>query len=455
MNRRLLIFLTTLVIVAAGTYAAIQFGKGYRPDFTTRAIRGTGLLVANSIPKGAQVHIDGKLTTATDDTINLPPGEYDIEIKKDGYLPWKKRLRIEAELVTQANARLFPAVTDLDPLTFMGAANLVPSPDSQKIVYTVTRSSLTTNNGLWILDLIERPLSLSKDPRQIALSSEDVDWSSAILSWSPDSNELLAHLPATAPRSLERNIRLSADDLNRPGALLDVTARLPLIFSQWEEQLARKLNDQLLDLPLAMQDIATASATNLYFSPDGEKLLYTATREATIPEGLIPPPPATSTQQEERRIRAGNIYVYDRKEDKNFLILGAARPAELSDLPVREAILDRVMPRSLFAQEASPSAFARLQKESTEETIAAFQAQYSPLGLQPIIWFSDSSHLIHIEEERISILDYDGTNRTAVYAGPFEEGFVYPWPDGSKILILTNLNPDSSLPPNIYAVNLK
>ena len=60
-------------------------------------------------------------------------------------------MQIEAELVTQANARLFPAVTSLQPVTYTGAANAIPSPDGQKIVYAVTQSSEDANKGLWIL----------------------------------------------------------------------------------------------------------------------------------------------------------------------------------------------------------------------------------------------------------------------------------------------------------------
>ena len=94
MNRKLIVAIATAVILVAGTYIAIQFAKGYRPDLRKREIRGTGLLVTNSVPIGAQVFLNGKLTTATNDTTNLPPGEYEVEIKKDGYISWKKTLKI-------------------------------------------------------------------------------------------------------------------------------------------------------------------------------------------------------------------------------------------------------------------------------------------------------------------------------------------------------------------------
>lgn len=472
MNRRTLITLAIAIILILGTYTAIQFAKGYRPNFKTREIQGTGLLVVNSLPEGAQVFLNGKLTTATDDTLNLLPEEYEIEIKKDGYTPWKKTLTILAELVTQANARLFPSVTDLRPLTFTGATNLSPSPDGQKIIYAVTESSKEENKGLWILDLVERPLSFSKDPRQIVRNTESTDFTQAILGWSSDSSQILAHFPEKVVGTktiAEQNILLDASNFNRQESILDVTAQLPVIFSQWEEQLARKINDKLLSLPDEMQKIVTASATNLYFSPDEEKLMYTATEDLIISEELIPPLPSSSTQTEERHLKPKSIYVYDIKEDKNFFIADSSTPAELGEKPTRMLLINQITPRTLFTPESSPSAHTKLQQETTRETISGFSTQYSPITAQPLQWFPDSSHLVSTEEEKITILEYDGTNHAVVYAGKFDSqltskqtteespgaGFTYTWPDGSKLLILTNLNHESDLPPNLYAINLK
>ncbi len=453
MNRRLLITISILIFLILGTYAAIQFAKGYRPDLSSREIKGTGLLVANSLPEGAQVFIDGKLTTATDDTLNLPPGNFEIEIKKDGYIPWKKMMVIEAELVTQANARLFPAVTSLSPLTFTGAINVVPSPNGQKIVYAVTESSEDSNKGLWILDLVQRPLSLSRDPRQVVRNTANLDFSQAVLGWSPNSSQILAHFPGDPDilRSTETNILLDANDLNKVESLRDVTAQLPVIFSQWEEELAVKQNDQLLNLPSQMQEIATASATNIYFSPDEKKVLYTATQQVHIPEELIPPLFSTNTQPENRDLQPGNVYVYDIEEDKNFLI--TKQPAEAER--TRVLLFDKLTPRTLLAQESSPSSHRKLQRESTQDTIAAFRAQYTPITLQNVQWFPDSKHLIITEPEKITIAEYDGTNKSIVHSGSFEDTFTYPWPDGSKLLILTSLNTESDIPSNLYAISLE
>ena len=83
--RQIIYALAGVAFVVIGTFIALKWARGYRAKFIggkAPSISGTGLLVANSDPKGAEVIVNGKLTTATDDTLNLTPGTYDIEIRK-------------------------------------------------------------------------------------------------------------------------------------------------------------------------------------------------------------------------------------------------------------------------------------------------------------------------------------------------------------------------------------
>jgi hypothetical protein len=72
----------------------------------------------------------------------------------------------------------------------------------------------------------------------------------------------------------------------------------------------------------------------------------------------------------------------------------------------------------------------------------------------PIQWFPDSNHLIVIKDKKIIIMEADGTNSTTIYAGPFIDNYVFPWPNASKIVILTNFN-NPGVPPNLYTIGLK
>jgi hypothetical protein len=51
-------------------------------------------------------------------------------------------------------------------------------------------------------------------------------------------------------------------------------------------------------------------------------------------------------------------------------------------------------------------------------------------------------------------MDDDGSNNITIYAGPFIDTFVAPWPDTSRLVILTNLN-NPNVSPTLYTIGLK
>jgi len=440
-SARLLIFLTTAVFIFSGTFLMIRYAQGYRPT-RTGTIKGTGLLSANSYPTAGEVYINGKLTTATDNTLNLDPGTYDIEIKKDGYHTWSKKLKIEAELVTETNAQLFPASPSLEPLTYTGATMPVPAPDGTKLSFTVASSSAVAKNGLYVQELTSSPIALNKTARQIARTETGYDYTTSNYTWSPNGSEILVSFKTGS------HILLDATKFNDLATLKDVTVRLPQILSEWELELARQERVQLLKLPEFMASIATQSATNLYFSPDSKRLLYQSITNLDIPTGLVPTLPSSSTQTESRSLQAGSWYVYDLKEDKNFLIAEDKLPKtqKITLLPNFAVAI----PAELIS---SPSAFHLLQNGTTGESIILFNAQYSSIVVSQIQWFPDSTHLILTTDSGIDLLEYDGTNRVTIYGGPMDKSIVYPWPDGSKII--TRISFSEGTLPNLYTIKLK
>lgn len=466
----LLIFLATFAFIAGGTILMIRYAQGYRPTMEG-TIRGTGLLAANSFPNGAEVYINDRLTSATDTTLNLDPAEYTVSIRKDGYFAWTKKLNVQKELVTQTNATLFPMSPSLEPLTFTGALNPVPAPDGNKIAYAVASASAVTKNGLYVQDLSASTISLTRSARQIARNSSGLDYAHASYTWSPNGSQILVSFTP------ESNILLEADRFNDVATIKDMTATLPTVLQEWELEIARQERTQILKLPDAIQAMTLDSSAsgklgNLYLSPDGEKLLYQAKNDFTLPDHILPALPSSSTQVETRNIKAGTWYVYDLKEDKNFEVgVGAVPSASPSPAPKNTKagkaapvpapftleklfLLDNLKSLPPAELGSSPSAYRKMQKNySTKESISLFNAQYAPIHVTRAQWYPDSYHLILTNDSAIDIVEYDNTNRTTVYAGPFDPSFVYPWPDGSKLVTRIQFSPETI--PNLYTIKLK
>lgn len=410
MKRQILISLTILLLLGLGTALVVYYGRGYRlinqegkPNFL-----GTGLLVTTSDPDGAGVYINDHLTTATDNTINLAPGQYKVRISKEGYFPWEKTVKVEKEVVTKAEATLFPTAPKLENITSSGVKHAVIDPSLTRIAYTVASQS-ARKNGIYVLDMSSKPiLTLQSASSQIATDITDT-FSEAQIRWSPDGKDIIATIDSKTAPSTPTHYLLSAGSLNDTPQ--DITATINSVLAEWDILRQEKEDAIVKNLKAPLRKVITENFTIKARSPDETKILYEASSSASLPVVIKPRLIGVNSTDESRTIEKGSLYVYDIKEDRNYKI--------------------------------------DIETPSSESTV---EARYSEQF--PIIWFPDSRHLIHVHDRKIDVLEYDGKNRTTVYAGPFIDTYVFPWPNGTKLLILTTLG-HPALIPNLYTLGLK
>ncbi|HAP37660.1 hypothetical protein A2574_01425 [Candidatus Shapirobacteria bacterium RIFOXYD1_FULL_38_32] len=385
-------FVFSLVIF--GTLAVSYLARGYQISFRQGpTLTSTGLLSVTSKPKSASVYINDRLTTATDDTLNLPPGDYHIKITKDGYLPWDKDIQIKKEVVFQTDAQLFRSAPDLKPITYAGAINPTISNDGSKVIFAVASASATQDNGLYLVEITDNPLLINKNiPRQISPNYPGTDWSQASFEFSPNSRQFIATFPGDI-------YLLSLDTPITSKSLLDITPQLASIKQDWQTQTDQIIKAKIDKLPASIQAlVSTASANDISFSTSEDKILYLAIKDANLPQNIITPPPAQSTQQQHRDIKSQNYYVYDLKDDTNFLI--------------------------------GPS-----------------------LDIHQPQWLPGSTNIIYNQSDKIKVVEYDSTNLKTVFAGKFDQNAIYVSADGNKIITLTSAY--HSAPENLYAITIR
>lgn len=395
-KRSLFILFSVASFIIISTYIISLIARGYRFSIKDGLILNpTGMISATSRPKGASVYVNEKLVTATDDTINLSPGVYSLKINKDGFLPWQKTITIKPETVYQADIQLFSAVPDLKPLTLTGAINPSSNIENTKIVYAVASASATKDNGLYLIESNGLPVSLIRGiSRQLFPNTATIDWSKYSFTFSPNSREILA-------TSLDGKINylLNLDTFIDPAKLTDKTNDLSTINQNWQIQTTTILAAKLDRTPKEIQPlVSTSSAKNIQFSSDENKILYLAQIDGDITKNIITPPPAQSTQNQNRAIKKDNYYVYDLKDDTNFLI---GNKNDFSE------------PR----------------------------------------WIPNSNNIVFVQGQNLNVIDYDGTNQQTLFSSNFDPNCVYPWVDGSKIVILTS--PYPTAPANLYTISIK
>jgi len=396
---RVIFFVITLILVGSLGIFATYYARGYKFDLKTFTFLPNGILVLKSEPDGASVYINGELKAATNANLPLAPGTYDIEVKKDGYFSWYKRLTIEKEIVTQATVSLFKTVPSLSPVTSFGAANPVISEDGSKIVFSVLPSKNLTDDkvGLWSFDTFSLPLGFGSGPKRVA----DGDMTNATYTFSPDGRQLLLKVSNGI-------FLIDTGSFTAQNQRVNVASQTDEIIAGWKTQ-KDNINQSLIqNLPPELSDVLSRKSSAFIFSPDDNMVLYSASSSATLPDNLIKPLPGASTQGQERGIVPGHTYVYDVKEDRNFLI---------TDQPVTINNLDNPQ-------------------------------------IPALRWMSSSRHLLLAGPTQIVIIDYDGTNRQTVYSGSYTMPSVFPFSNTSKLLILTNLGSPNSTS-NLYTLTVK
>ena len=394
-NKQLAISIFIFIGLVLATILVVLYGKGYRFGFepTGFELKGTGLLVAKSIPDGAQVFVDGKLKTATDATINLPPSEYVIRIVREGYFPWEKRVKIQAEIVTQVEALLIPIAPKLESITELGAINPVIDPSLTKIAFIISSGS-AQRNGIYVFDMgSNRILTLQGSSTQIVDDSFDL-FSQSRISWSPDGQDIIATISGTFTNT---TYLLDTDKPNQPPN--DVSLSLESINETWQALAQARERSIRNALPRKVRVLADENFNILSISPDENKILYTASRSASLPLVIEPRLIAVNSTPEDRNIQEELVYVYDVREDRNYKM-------------------------------------DQLNFENANS------------------WMNNSRHLLFVRENALHIIDFDGLNDTVIFAGPFEHKYIFPWPDSSRIVILTNLGNKNTLP-NLYTIILK
>jgi dipeptidyl aminopeptidase/acylaminoacyl peptidase len=218
----------------------------------------------------------------------------------------------------------------------------------------------------------------------------DGDLTNATFEFSPDAREILLNVSNTI-------FLLNVSEFTPQASRVNVALQVENIKREWQEIRETRLAAKIAPLPDKIEEVFANGVENILFSPDENRILYQAKTEATIPEGLITELPGSSTQQQERELSPGKKYIYDIREDRNFAIA------------------------------------------NSEEVV---------------YWISNSLNLVIPEEGKISIIDYDGTNRKTVFSGSYVYPIAYPATNVNRLLLLTNFGASDSVT-NLYWLSLK
>lgn len=115
-KKRTILFFVFILLFLAATAATILYAQGYRvrlswPPSWDQTLQRTGMLMLETTPRGAKVHLEKEgRTYLFGDNISDPdengyktptkikhltPGEYQLTLKREGYWSWEKKVQID------------------------------------------------------------------------------------------------------------------------------------------------------------------------------------------------------------------------------------------------------------------------------------------------------------------------------------------------------------------------
>lgn len=440
----LLVKLVTRIILLAlfiGIVVLIvALARGYRFNLDEKTITSTGIISANSAPEAAKIFVNGEFKGVTNQNISLSPGEYDVKITKEGFTEWQKKLKVLGEVVVSIDAVIFPKNPSLSPLTNLGIAKAIPVGESDKVLIFVDNEDVE-RDGIYILEGNTRRLSLLSPLKKIVLKSllpENISFASSEVKFAEDYSEGIFTFPSEDQTATFSYLLSLESDNTEP---FEVSNSQNTILSAWEVKKQLDLQKILETFPKPVKGIATDSFRIISFSPDETKILYQAKRAVELPIVIKPRLIGANQTDEKRTLEVDKVYVYDRKEDKNYMIPVENEKINQPAFTPTPSILPEEIPVPTDSEATKTANIDILNYNRTEI-------------FDYIQWYPSSRHLVLNEGKNIAVIQYDGTNKQSVYAGPYEPQF-FGMNSDWKLLILANLNPGNNRFGDIYEVGIR
>ncbi len=404
----LFVFIAAFLITAP---IVVLYTAGYRYNLETNRIVQTGLFYVTSLPKEATILVDGKERDETPGFVKrVLPGNYTLEIQKEGYYSWSKDLPISSRETTFVE----------DVVLFLEAVptNLISediitatvAPDQTTLAYVVREPSWLE---LWTYDTEEaKPTLLYR--------TSDITADSLTVTWSSDSTRLL----------IAQTLGTTTDYI-----LLDKTGRTRL----------------------DLEDIASSSVLDAWWHPSDESALFFTTYSGTflyrtLTETIneIYPRPALATLNE------GQAVIIEESGDKMSVFKYHDEQAEImAYLPLGDYVILPSAPPYLLLHETGRGILTLINTSVQDQPILLSADGY---GAE---WSADNSRLLYYSNFEVHVYDvlehtddlltrvgepinaatwYPGENNVLVAQADRIEAIELDWRDQRNIFELTSGN---------------
>lgn len=145
--RRAIAFYLSAAIFCVLLPIILSYALGYQIDYHNFRIYKTGILYIESRPAGASIFLNGSMyhDVTPAQIEELKPGNYKVEVRRDGFYPWEKDMAVKPNMVTRADRIvLFPVTQEMKTISQRGIGDFLVS--DRNYIYYLKRSGLFRSN---------------------------------------------------------------------------------------------------------------------------------------------------------------------------------------------------------------------------------------------------------------------------------------------------------------------
>lgn len=450
-NIRLIIgYVLVAIVIGLATVIIVYGANGYGINTKTGQIVQNGLLFADSNPGGAKIYLNGADKNATTSSrLILPAGNYTLTLKKAGYRDWSRAFELNAQSVARY---VYPMLFPIKPIatslkTYGSAPGLITqSPNQQWLLVENNQSSaaspLFDEYDTTTLDDAAPAEQQIRLPAAL-LTNYSADSTLTEVEWSTDNNNvLLRHDYAGGYEFVVFN-RDHPDQSFNVNKLFGVTPSQVSLFNKKADQL------YLFDQAAGTIRLATVSSQSignplikgaLAYKPYGKDLITYVTA-ASEPAGQV----AARIWQDGHSYKldefaAGDVYDIDAAQfqgdfyyavgsDKSNRITIYKNPMDSLKDPADGPASALLALRDDGADKIGFSNNARFIGAESGQRFAVYDIETDSIYQYPItqplaaeMSWMDGHRLIGDSDNKVFVMDYDGTNKQLVTDTDYAKG---------------------------------
>lgn len=464
-----------LIFFIAAAGVAIFFAQGRRFDGTEGLIQ-TSIINLNTLPDEVNVFVNNKRVDRVDGRVeNLDPGTVTLKVEKEGYTTWEKQIVLESGVVKDVNVQLFPQNLELTALTQTNINKANFSKDSEYIFYSVLKSDVASDIGIWKLKLSRNLLNLTENKPIKVLTLEQAKADSLLaagyeIKVSRDNSRFLLYAPTiklievydanTGSQILINNALISfpskVDWFNTSSSLVLLVNNLVYEYEIGSKQ----LNIVTFDNELT-PTYYVASGRIIYFNRTDGKYYSYKNKSSILLEGfnttltsIVPAQIFTPENTEEvMTVLSGNKTLYFFDESKSF-------QASFTDIDAILNVNSSLTQYVVVKGEEVYSLYFELTVDNKAYTSTLSPLNFTKTGIEYSTILENSNSVAFIKKletgtNTLAVMDKDGENEKDFFND--KRLGVNPLaisPNGSELYLVLNEKSGTAVVENLYKLIL-